>query len=58
MISCRIRLQLVPNSYFITATRRQKYKQWKVQHNAVSGHLGTTGAVAFDTHGNVACQIE
>lgn len=48
-------MQLVPNSYFITASRRQKYEQWKAHHSAAaSGHLGTTGAVALDIHGNLA----
>jgi beta-aspartyl-peptidase (threonine type) len=47
-------IQLVPNGYFITAARRQKYEQWKALHNAISGHLGTTGAVALDAHGNLA----
>jgi L-asparaginase / beta-aspartyl-peptidase len=47
-------ISLVPNSYFITARRRQKYEQWKAQHNADGGHLGTTGAIALDAHGNLA----
>ncbi len=45
---------LVPNSSFITARRRQQYEQWKAQHSAGSGHLGTTGAIALDAHGNLA----
>jgi beta-aspartyl-peptidase (threonine type) len=47
-------VDLVPNSYFITEGRRQKYERWKSQHSAIAGHLGTTGAVALDTHGNLA----
>ncbi|HEY1501247.1 MAG TPA: isoaspartyl peptidase/L-asparaginase [Acidobacteriaceae bacterium] len=48
-------IQLVPNSDFITAERRQKYEQWKAQHGtAVSSHHGTTGAIALDIHGNLA----
>jgi beta-aspartyl-peptidase (threonine type) len=45
---------LVPNSYFITASRQQKYDQWKTHQPGRSGHLGTTGAVALDVHGNLA----
>jgi beta-aspartyl-peptidase (threonine type) len=47
-------ISLVPNSYFITESRRQKYEQWKAEHNKTAGHLGTTGAVALDEHGNLA----
>jgi beta-aspartyl-peptidase (threonine type) len=48
-------IELVPNSYFITTSRRQKYEQWKSRHgSATPGHLGTTGAVALDVHGNLA----
>lgn len=47
-------IELVPNSTFITESRRRKYEQWKAQHSPTSGHLGTTGAVALDTHGNLA----
>jgi beta-aspartyl-peptidase (threonine type) len=48
-------MALVPNSYFITANRRRKYEQWKTQHkDEASHHLGTTGAIAVDTHGNLA----
>jgi L-asparaginase / beta-aspartyl-peptidase len=53
-------IELVPNSTFITARRRQQYQQWKAQHASTTGHLGTgghlgtTGAVALDTHGNLA----
>ena len=39
-------IDLVPNSYFITESRRQKYEQWKAQHNGTAGHLGTTGAAS------------
>ena len=46
----------VPNSYFITASRRQKYQQWRSTQNAsrATRHHGTTGAVALDAHGNLA----
>jgi L-asparaginase / beta-aspartyl-peptidase len=48
-------IELVANSYFITPSRRQKYEQWKShQTSATSGHLGTTGAIALDAHGNLA----
>jgi beta-aspartyl-peptidase (threonine type) len=49
-------IKTVPNSYFITASRRQKYERWRSQQNAstVTGHHGTTGAVALDAHGNLA----
>jgi beta-aspartyl-peptidase (threonine type) len=48
-------IELVPNSYFITESRRRKYEQWKAQHGGVAdGHLGTTGAIALDLHGNLA----
>jgi L-asparaginase / beta-aspartyl-peptidase len=47
-------IALVPNSYFITPNRLEKYKQWKAQHSSTAGHLGTTGAVALDEHGNLA----
>ena len=48
-------IELVPNSTFITPSRRQKYEKWKSQHSsATSGHLGTTGAVALDVNGNLA----
>jgi beta-aspartyl-peptidase (threonine type) len=48
-------IQLVPNSYFITAAQREKYEKWKAQHNdEASGHHGTTGAIALDSHGNLA----
>jgi beta-aspartyl-peptidase (threonine type) len=48
-------IKLVPNSYFITDSRRLKYEHWKAEHSGdVSGHHGTTGAVALDSHGNLA----
>jgi L-asparaginase / beta-aspartyl-peptidase len=48
-------IEMVPNSYFIMLSRRQKYEQWRLQHSsAASGHLGTTGAIALDIHGNLA----
>jgi beta-aspartyl-peptidase (threonine type) len=48
-------MALVPNSYFITESRRRKYEQWKTQpKDVVSHHLGTTGAIALDIHGNLA----
>ncbi|HEY1759349.1 MAG TPA: isoaspartyl peptidase/L-asparaginase [Bryobacteraceae bacterium] len=47
-------IALVPNSYFITPSRSQKYEQWKAQHRPTSGHLGTTGAVALDIRRNLA----
>jgi L-asparaginase / beta-aspartyl-peptidase len=47
-------INLVPNSYFITESRRLKYEQWKAQHRGTTGHFGTTGAVALDMHGNLA----
>jgi beta-aspartyl-peptidase (threonine type) len=47
-------IRLVPNSYFITASRRAKYERWKVQHSGTTGHLGTTGAVALDDQGSLA----
>lgn len=48
-------IKLVPNSTFITPERRKKYEQWKAQHEEQgSHHLGTTGAVALDLHGNLA----
>jgi L-asparaginase / beta-aspartyl-peptidase len=48
-------IDLVPNSYFITESRRKKYEQWKTQHSSsLPGHLGTTGAIALDVKGNLA----
>lgn len=48
-------IQLVPNSTFITESRRKKYELWKAQHSqSTSGHHGTTGAIALDVNGNLA----
>jgi L-asparaginase / beta-aspartyl-peptidase len=50
-------VKTVPNSYFITASRRDKYEQWL--HSTKSApsdvhHHGTTGAIALDRDGNLA----
>jgi L-asparaginase / beta-aspartyl-peptidase len=48
-------IQLIPNSYFITAKRREQYEQWRTHHLTTGPtHLGTTGAIALDVHGNLA----
>jgi beta-aspartyl-peptidase (threonine type) len=48
-------IKLIPNNYFITAHRREQYKQWKAHHlTEESKHLGTTGAIALDSQGNLA----
>ena len=47
-------IELVPNTTFITESRRRKYEQWKAQHSPTRSHLGTTGAIALDTHGDLA----
>ena len=48
-------VELVPNSYFITASRRRKYEQWRLEHTAAAvEHHGTTGAIALDAQGNLA----
>lgn len=48
-------IKLVPNSYFITTRRREQYEQWKAHHEVTGPrHLGTTGAIALDTHGDLA----
>ena len=48
-------IALVPNSTFITESRRQKYEHWKAEHGGdTPGHRGTTGAIALDIHGNLA----
>jgi L-asparaginase / beta-aspartyl-peptidase len=48
-------VEMVPNSYFITESRRKKYEQWRFQQNSEPArHHGTTGAVALDAHGDLA----
>jgi L-asparaginase / beta-aspartyl-peptidase len=51
-------LELVPNSYFITASRRKKYEEWLRHKDAgapvATKHHGTTGALALDQEGNLA----
>jgi alpha-galactosidase len=50
-------MEKVPNSYFITPSRKEKYQQWLRSHGAAADskkHLGTTGAVALDSKGNLA----
>ena len=48
-------IELVPNSTFITPERQKKYERWRTEHPPIKpDHLGTTGAVALDIHGNLA----
>lgn len=49
-LACRLGLETVPNSYFVT-DRRMSY--WKAKKAEASEH-GTVGAVVLDAHGSVA----
>ena len=44
-------IEEVPNEYFSTPRRRQ---QWEAKRQGRAGEKGTVGAVALDTHGNLA----
>lgn len=50
-------IETVPNSYFITRSRNEKYQQWLRSHVTPGNdrkHHGTTGAVGLDRNGNLA----
>lgn len=56
-------IPLVPNEYFITPERREKYQKWRSRQTSqpephlgphLGTHFGTTGAVALDARGNLA----